>query len=237
MCAYALLDEIGRIIVKSRIVNVVAASTLLGFGAVGAMAGEPQFRAPDTDRARQTQVVLAEAAQALNAQVPLTVGEHISNLWLFPTAEEEMVFAQYVVSNGRASSQLKGSQQHLELLKVSGNRIVEQLDLTHAVTDSASLAKQTGAGLDRTALIGTGHAMIKTETSATTRGLPASPHWSASIGTGHVSGDSVQPAAASTSAWTLEAPLPDWTSKIGTGHAADSSTSVSGGGVRLTAGE
>jgi hypothetical protein len=235
MCAYALLDGIGRIIVKSKIVDVVVAAALLGLGAAGAMAREPQFRAPDTDRARETQVVLAEAAQALNAQVLLTAGAHISNLWLFPTADEDMVFAQYVVSKERISSQLTGSQQHLELLKVSGNRIVEQLDLTHAATDSASLANQTGAGLDGTALIGTGHAMNNTVTSVTAHGSPASPHWSASIGTGHVSGDSVQPSAVPTNAWTLDAALPHWTSKIGTGHAADSSTA--GGGVRLMAGE
>jgi hypothetical protein len=129
--------------VKNRIAIVVAAATLLSVGASGAMAGEPQFRAPDTGGARQ----------------------------------------------------------------------------------------------DRSALIGTGHAATNADVPATTRGSPALPHWSASIGTGHVSGDSAQRSQVSTHEWTLAAPVLHWTSKIGTGHAADSSAKLADEGVRLTAGK
>jgi hypothetical protein len=93
------------------------------------------------------------------------------------------------------------------------------------------------ASLDRTAFIGTGHAVTNTGNSGATHGVPASPHWSASIGTGHVSGDSGGGSEALVHEVTLAAPLPHWTSKIGTGHVAQSSTGVHDGGVRLTAGK
>jgi len=217
---------------RSRIAIDAAATALLFLGTVGANAGEAQFQAPSTDRARETQAVLARAAEALNAGASLAAGEHISGLWLFPTPDDDTVFAQYVVSGGQASSKVGGSQKHLELLTVSDGRIVGLLDLTRAGNDGAS-----HTALDRTAFVGTGHAVTSSENSGATRGVPASAHWSAAIGTGHVSGDSVKGSEASAHQLTLAAPLPHWTSRIGTGHAAQSSTSVQDGAVRLTAGE
>jgi hypothetical protein len=221
--------------VKSRIGMVVAAAALLSVGSLEAIAGEPQFQAPATDRARETQTLLTQAAVALNAGVPLAAGEHISNLWLFPTADADTVFAQYGVTNGRTRSKSAASQGHLELIKLSGDRIVEERDLTRTAADSSSYAKQPRAGLDVTAFIGTGHATGTPVTSAATHGSPASPHWSASIGNGHTSSDAVQRPEVVVNARTAAAPSAHWTSKIGTGHAVDSGTSVQNEAGRVTA--
>jgi hypothetical protein len=227
--------------VKSRIGITVAAAALLSVGALKAIAGEAQFQAPATDRARETQTLLTQAAVALNAGVPLAAGEYVSNMWLFPTADEDTVFAQYTVSGAQTLPKIAASQGHLELIKLSGDRIVEQRDLTHAANDGAAYAKQPGGRLDETALIGTGHAMGTPESSVTTHGSPASPHWTASIGTGHTSSDShasadaVQHSEVSAKEGTSQAPSAHWTSKIGTGHAVDSSASVQDQAGRVTA--
>jgi hypothetical protein len=227
--------------VKSRIGIVVAATALLSVGALKASAGEPQFQAPATDRAQATRPLLTRAALALNAGVPLSAGERVSNLWLFPTADEDTVFVQYTVSGGQTLPKIAASQGHLELIKLSADRIVEQRDLTHAVNDGAAYAKRPGGRLDETALIGTGHAMGTPETAVTTHGSPASPHWTASIGNGHTSSDShasaeaVQQSEVSAKEETSQAPSAHWTSKIGTGHAVDSSASPRYEAGRVTA--
>jgi hypothetical protein len=103
--------------------------------AAGAFTGGPQFQTPTTDRAQETRSLLVRAARAINAEAPRTGKEHISNLWVYPTADDDMVFAQYVVTtnDGTAAS----SQPHLELLQIKGERIVRERDLTRAaaVTD------------------------------------------------------------------------------------------------------
>ena len=220
---------------KSRIGITVAAAALLSVGALKAIAGESQFQAPATDRARETQTLLTQAAVALNAGVPLAAGEYVSNMWLFPTADADTVFAQYRVSSEQTPSKRAASQGHLELIKLSGDRIVEQRDLTRTADDSASYAKQPAGKLDETAFIGTGHAMGTPVTSAATHGSPASPHWSASIGNGHTSSDAVQRSEVSVIQRTAAAPSAHWTSKIGTGHAVDSSASVQDQAGRVTA--
>jgi len=62
------------------------------------------------------------------------------------------VFAQYQVGEGAAST------QHLSVLKVSGDRILEQKDLTDTRLYSASRLERPSANPHRTASIGTGHA-------------------------------------------------------------------------------
>jgi hypothetical protein len=222
-----------EIIVKSRI-GIVVAAALLSVGALEAVAGEPQFQAPSTERAREAQPLLTRTALALNAGAPLASGEHISKLWLFPTADADTVFAQYVVS-GQTPSKGATSQGHLELIKLSGDRIVEQHDLTRTADDSASYAKRSAGKLDETAFIGTGHATGTPVTSVTSHGSPASPHWSASIGNGHTSSDAIQLPEVVVNARAAAAPSAHWTSKIGTGHAADSSASAQDGAARVTA--
>jgi hypothetical protein len=226
ICTYRL-TFIGRIIMRNKIAVVAAASAPLILSAAGAFASEPQFRTPSTDRARETQSLLARAAQAVNASAPRTGEEHISNLWLYPTADEDMVFAQYVVTTNKAS--VAASQQHFELLKMKGDRIVEQRDLTRAGDDSALPAKRSSDVRDWSASIGNGHTTSTTVTSATSEGTPASPHWSASIGTGQVTDDSTRRLQVASNLPPSHAPGAHWTSKIGTAHAVDSNTSAQNG--------
>ena len=81
-------------------------------------AAETQFHAPATERAQQTQQLLSSAARAVKAG-----GQQVSDLWVFPTAARDTVFAQYVGNSG---------QQHLEVLQLQGSRIVSRRDLTNA---------------------------------------------------------------------------------------------------------
>ena len=57
-----------EIIVKSRI-GIVVAAALLSVGALEAVAGEPQFQAPSTERARETQPLLTRTAEIGRAHV------------------------------------------------------------------------------------------------------------------------------------------------------------------------
>ena len=194
-------------------------------------AGELPFNAPATERANESAPLLHQTARALHdlpsgAALGSSSGKHISNLWLFPTADADTVFARYnLTSDDGAAS----ATEHLTVLTVRGNRILESRDLTSAHAESAS---NEPARLHWSAAIGTGHAATATVTSpnatSSSHGVPASAHWTARIGTGT--------AAASTT------PIPDtkqpsssgqpsvaaahWTSRIGTGHASDSTSPV-----------
>ena len=214
---------------RTKIASIAAASIPLILGAAGAFASEPQFRSPTTDRARQTQPLLARAARAVNAEAP-RLGD-VSNLWLYPTADEDVVVAQYVVTTNKASVTV--AEQHFELLKMKGDRIVEQRDLTRVGDDVALEAKRFSDPRDWSASIGNGHTTTTTVTSAsaTQAGSPASPHWSASIGTGQINGDSNRRQYATTSVPSSPAPNAHWTSKIGTAHAAKSNSNIANGKV------
>ena len=126
---------------RNKIAIFAAASAPLILSAAGAFAGEPEFRTPTTDRAQQTQPLLARAAHAVNAAASRAGEGQISNLWLFPTADEDTVFAQYIVTSNQLSSKAAASEEHLEVLRMKGDRIVEQRDLIRAVDHSALRAK------------------------------------------------------------------------------------------------
>src|SRR3569832_1350040 len=176
----------GRMIMSTKTASMPAASIALILGTAGAFASEPDFRTPTTARAQEAQPVLARAAHAVDAGVPHA--GYVSNLWIYPTAEEDVVFAQYVVTTNKAS--LSVSEQHFELLKLKSDRVIEQRDLTHAEDDVALRAKQTKDLRDWSASIGSGHAGSAPVTSATSACSPASPHRTASNGTGQTTGDS-----------------------------------------------
>jgi hypothetical protein len=214
---------------RNKFAIVAAASAPLILSAAGALAGEPLFCTPTTDRAQQTQMLLGRAAHALNPGAPRTGGHHISNLWLFPTADQDTVFAQYIVTTNQPSSKVAASEEHLELLRMKGDRIVERRDLTRNTDDSTLRAKRSSGERDWSASIGSGHTPSTTGTSVTANGSPASPHWSASIATGQVSTDSTQHLQVGTNVPGSQAPRAHWTSKIGTARAADSSTSAHNG--------
>ena len=103
----------------------IALSLLLG--ATAAFAGEMPFHTPTTDRAQQTQQLLNSAAQAVRARE-----QHVSNLWVFPTAGPDTVFVQYEVNSNSPSAKAPAVEQHLEVLTLEGGRIVSRRDLTHS---------------------------------------------------------------------------------------------------------
>ena len=169
-------------------------------------AGELPFNAPHTALAQENAQLLHQTAQALG-NLP---DQHIANLWIFPTSDTNTVFARYDVKGEGGTS-----TQHLTVLKVGGNQIVEQTDLT----DVRSTATPHWS-----ASIGTGHAADTTAASAT-HGVPANPDWTARIGTGAAaSSANVTPSQQAASARKSAVADAHWTSRIGTGHAAESST-------------
>ena len=178
-------------------------------------AAELPFNAPHTARAQESAQLLHQAAQALG-NLP---DQHIANLWIFPTADANTVFAQYdVKGQGGAST------PHLSVVKLGGSQIVEQTDLTGASAYAASGQERPSATAHWSASIGTGHAADTTATTAP-HGVPATPHWTAQIGTG-AAASSANATQGQRSASTKKSAVADahWTSRIGTGHAAESST-------------
>lgn len=198
---------------KSPRAAFVATALPLILTALRASAGELPFHAPTTEAARQTAPLLHQTAQALRDG-----DERISHLWLFPTAQPNVVFARYNVAGSAA--------EHLVVLTVKDSQIVESRELTSA---SGELASSEPAKLHWSALIGTGTAAHPSTTQRPTEtgdasSVPPSPHWTANIGTGTA-------ATVTNSGNTQQRPSPathpvvtvaSWTSRIGTGHALDS---------------
>jgi hypothetical protein len=96
-------------------------------------AGELPFNAPATARAHESGPLLHQAARALGdlpTTSPLLARDrHISNLWIFPTADPDTVFALYDL---RSKVEDADTTKHLTVLTLRGNRIVEQRELTDA---------------------------------------------------------------------------------------------------------
>jgi hypothetical protein len=212
-------------IMSNKFAVLTVASVPLLLAVSGALAGEPSFKAPATDRAQQARPLLNQAALTLSAESSRAGGRQVGDLWLFPTAQEDTVFAQYTVTaNEHVPAGPTASEKHFEVLKMQGDRIVERRDLRHASDENALQAKRTPGERDRSALIGTGRAAGPTEASSTATGAPGSPHWSAAIGSGQVRDDSIrQPPAAASLAGTRAASA-HWTSKIGTAMHAEPTT-------------
>jgi hypothetical protein len=209
-------------------------------------AGELPFNSPATERANESAPLLHETARALYdsssaAALQTPRGRHISNLWLFPTADGETVFARYDLTSGEdvTSGGTVTKTEHLTVLTVRDNRIVESRELTSPTTKVAS---NEPSKLDWSATIGTGYTARGAETNTGVTGGPegnanatgsshvvsASPHWTASIGTGTAATttgvtESKQPTSSGTQGVVAAA---HWTSKIGSGHAFDSSERV-----------
>jgi hypothetical protein len=106
------------------IMKTKIALTLL-LTATAAFASDSRFMTPTTERAQESQHLLSSAAHALFAD-----HQNVSDLWVYPTAESDIVFAQYVVSSKTAKS--SSAEQRLEVLKLKDGQIVDRHDLTHA---------------------------------------------------------------------------------------------------------
>lgn len=127
-------------------IAAVAASLPLMLSVAGAFGGEAEFQTPTTERAQQTQTLLSQAARAVYEKSSSTGEGRISNLWVFPTGDEHTVFAQYVVTTKETSSKVPTSQVHIEILKLQGDRVVEERDLTSIADERTLNAQQTNAG-------------------------------------------------------------------------------------------
>ena len=187
-------------------------------------AGELPFNAPTTERAKESAPLLHQTARALHdssprANLPLLGGKQISDLWLFPTADANTVFARYnLTSNGDVT-------EHLTVLTLRDNKVVESRELTSRAAEPLS---KRYASLDWSASIGTGHA-AHTDTNSSSAGVPTSPHWTAGIGTGTATTSitNVSVTRQSTSSGTQPVvATAHWTSRIGSGDALDSSRLV-----------
>jgi hypothetical protein len=201
---------------------LVATAVPLLLASLPLTAGELPFHAPDTARAQETVQLLHQAARALGDQ-PATSNlvardGHISNLWLFPTADADTVFAQYELASNEQGG---ASTKHLTVLKVRGNRILEQKELTDARAYSASDNATPSVAPHWSALIGTGHA-ASTDATTSAHGVPATAHWTAQIGTGTAASNATESKQTSSSSNRSVTADAHWTSKIGTGHASDS---------------
>ena len=200
---------------------VATAAIPLLLSSLTVSAGELPFNAPQTARAQESAQPLHQAAQALSDPAAIAKDQHIANLWLFPTGDTNTVFAQYDLSQGGATT------QHLAVLKVSGQQIVEQTDLTDANAYVASSNERPTATPHWTASIGTGHA-ADANTTSSSQGVPATPHWTAKIGTGTAASSANSTETQQAAASTKKSAVADahWTSRIGTGHATESNSQV-----------
>jgi hypothetical protein len=231
---------------KSPRTTLVATAIPLLVTSLPLTAGELPFSAPATERANESAPLLHQTARALynlpsGAALRSSSSKHISNLWLFPTADADTVFARYnLTSDDEATSYTPASAtEHLTVLTVRGNQILESRDLTSADAESAS---NEPARFHWSAAIGTGHAASATvanpkltNTGATnasatssSHGEPASPHWTARIGTGTAASTTTTPNARqpSSSGTQPVVAAAHWTSRIGTGHPSDSTSLV-----------
>lgn len=169
---------------KNRIATLTTLSVPLIFSAAGVLAAEAPFQAPATVRSYQAQPLLQQAARAIRDTGSRTVEGRISNLWLYPTGDEHTVFAQYVVTTDQSPAKLATAEKHLEILTLKADQIVERRDLTHSDEDGALQGSRSAGGLDWSASIGTGHVTGVNDKSEASTGAPASPDWTASIGSG-----------------------------------------------------
>jgi hypothetical protein len=229
---------------KSPRAALVATAIPLILTSLPLTAGELPFSAPATERANESALLLHQTARALydlpsGTALRSSSGRHISNLWLFPTADADTVFARYNLTSDDAAAP---ATEHLTVLTVRGNQILESRELTSTTAESAS---NEPARLHWSAAIGTGHAASATVTSpkatsngaananatSSSQGVSAAPHWTARIGTGtaaastNTNPNANQPSSPGTRSAVAAA---HWTSRIGTGHASDSTNSVTG---------
>ena len=246
---------------RSSLAIVAAASIPLLLSAPRASAGEVPFKAPATDRAQQSQELLSRAAYALNADVSARArsdrDERISNLWIYPTNDANTVFAHYTLTANDHTSAGLSTTQHLDVLTLRGNRIVNVQDLTAASAEGVRSSQLVAAAASDTgnwsAKIGNGHTTGSSHTTGGSQitptgsqGTPASPHWSASIGTGQAANAASDVNAKNAVDAKNDAPRgptklarasvststgAHWTSKIGTAHASESGAETAKGGI------
>jgi hypothetical protein len=230
---------------KSLRTTLVATAIPLLLTSLPLIASEVPFNAPATERAKESAPLLQRTARALydspSAAAPqASRGQRISNLWLFPTADDETVFARYnLTSDGKTTSGTAGAAtEHLTVLTVRGSRIVESRELT---SSQAELASNEPAEPHWSAAIGTGYAAstavtkpkvtssgkTNADSTSSSHGVTASTHWTAKIGAGTAAASTTSvPETKQTSSSGKQSVVAaaHWTSRIGTGHVFDSTS-------------
>jgi hypothetical protein len=133
---------------KTPLAALAAAAIPMLLSPLPLTADEPQFNVPATVRAQESAELLRRAAHALRDMLSDAAlqarGQHIANLWLFPTGDADTVFAQYTLmsNDDRAST-----TQRLALLTLRGDRIVDLRELTapEAASSVGEVRAPTGA--------------------------------------------------------------------------------------------
>jgi hypothetical protein len=218
---------------KTSRASLVATAVPLLLTSLPLAAAELPFNAPVTARAQESAQLLHDAARALGdlpaGSTLVARNEHISNLWIFPTADADTVLAQYdLVSNQEGPV----SAKHLTVLTLRGHSIVEQTELPDrrgedghptAATPHWSALIGTGAAAAVTSPAGTGHAS-NTGAAPSSHGVPATPHWTAQIGAGTAASSVSNTETRQPSSSDKRSTVADvhWTARIGTGHATES---------------
>src|SRR5579859_6853503 len=97
-------NSIRRAVMNTRHAAFAAAAIPLLLTSLPLAAAELPFNAPNTARAQERAQLLHQAATALGSLPGTSANgardQHISSLWIFPTADTDTVFVQYEVSSG-----------------------------------------------------------------------------------------------------------------------------------------
>jgi hypothetical protein len=106
-----------------------ALAALLSLSAPASRATDLSASVPATEHAARSKDVVDRAIAALVARE----GEsRISRLWVFPTAEANVVFVHYRTTSDVDAHEPGPTTEHLVLLEMSGERIAKWHDLTTA---------------------------------------------------------------------------------------------------------
>jgi hypothetical protein len=113
---------------------LLAMGALFASGPHAAIAADPVAHVPDTAEAARAAKLFDRTKQAL--LVSLHGGANVSDLWMFPTGDPNILFVSYNVATEPAVS-----AHHLVLIEMRGNRILRLRDFTQpesrvAQTDS-----------------------------------------------------------------------------------------------------
>ncbi|HEV7715403.1 MAG TPA: hypothetical protein VGO53_07395 [Steroidobacteraceae bacterium] len=116
---------------KSLILFLVVATTALSYNARPALAADVVAKVPATARAVQAADLIERSRQALVAYVAgVDSDAKILNLWIFPTGDANAVYVHYDTLSTKASPDGEGTQGHLALVEMRGDRIVKMQDFT-----------------------------------------------------------------------------------------------------------
>lgn len=132
-----LRSRLGSAAAATAITGLMLVSVGLGFprlaGAAEPAATAPAIKTPATETAVKSRALIERASRALLAR---ETGEHISELWVFPTADANAVFVYYTTANHALRTSVKagaGGTRHLALIEMKGEQIAHLQDFSAPV--------------------------------------------------------------------------------------------------------